>query len=113
MKNRPNANDSVENANAPASVLLADGEQMNNLYRFTDFRTFLRTHFEDKKKINKHWSYGRWSKKLGLKATASLTMIINGQRDPGPKVVEAFCRYFGFNSAPRPRTTWKVEHFAS
>jgi uncharacterized protein (TIGR02147 family) len=48
------------------------------------------------KKQKKSWSYGVWSRSLGLKATSSLTKILNGEREPGPEITEKMIRYFGF-----------------
>jgi uncharacterized protein (TIGR02147 family) len=36
-------------------------------------------------------------KKLGFKATTSLTMIINGQRHPGQDTINTFIQYFKFD----------------
>src|SRR3989338_4374825 len=70
---------------------------MTSVYQFTDYRTFLQSYAEDKKKSNTNWSYGVWAKKIGMSGTAALTMIINGQRHPGNKALDLFQKYFDFS----------------
>ncbi|MBI3017671.1 MAG: TIGR02147 family protein [Deltaproteobacteria bacterium] len=70
---------------------------MTSVYQFTDYRTFLQSYAEDKKKVNPNWSYGVWAQKLGMSGTAALTMIINGQRHPGNKALVLFQKYFDFS----------------
>jgi uncharacterized protein (TIGR02147 family) len=68
-----------------------------SIYDFTSFRTFLKAYADQEKKRNTHWSYSQWAKKLGLQGTASLTMVVNGQRNPGPHLVSDLIRHFKFN----------------
>ncbi len=68
-----------------------------NIYSYSSMRSFLKAHAEDQKAKNASWSYGMWARRLGLKGTASLTMIINGQRNAGPQMVQAFTEYFKFS----------------
>lgn len=70
--------------------------QKLNIYSYSSLRSFLKAHAEDQKAKKPTWSYGMWAKKLGLKGTASLTMIINGQRNAGPQMIDALVSYFGF-----------------
>lgn len=67
------------------------------IQQFSDYRVFLQTHAQDMKKTKTAWSFGLWSKSLGLKTTSSLTKIIQGQREPGPQITDKFVRYFGFD----------------
>ncbi len=69
-----------------------------NIKNFGDYREFLRSHFEEKQKTVKTWSYGNWAKRLGLKATSSLTKIMNGEREPGPEITTKLVGYFKFDS---------------
>ncbi len=73
----------------------------NSLFEYTDYRAFLRAHAEDRKKANPRWSYSLWAKRLGLAGTAPLTMILNGQRQAGPKLAEKMVHYFEFNARQR------------
>ncbi|MCA2960932.1 MAG: TIGR02147 family protein [Silvanigrellales bacterium] len=68
----------------------------DNLTQFLDFRTFLVAHAQEQKRRNAHWTFGAWAKRLGLKGTASLTRVIQGNRHPGPQMVESLVRYFTF-----------------
>lgn len=67
------------------------------IQKFSDYRTFLQAHVQHMKRHKAQWSYGAWSKSLGLKTTSSITKIIQGQREPGPDVTEKMIRYFRFN----------------
>ena len=68
-----------------------------NIFQYTSFRTYLNAYGEAKKRSNPRWSYGSWAKCLKLSGTASLTMILNGQRNPGPIVAKRLVQYFKFN----------------
>jgi uncharacterized protein (TIGR02147 family) len=70
----------------------------NNIFSFTSLRSFLKAHADDQKAKNPTWSYGMWAKRLGLKGTASLTMVVNGQRNAGPQMVAALVEYFKFDA---------------
>jgi uncharacterized protein (TIGR02147 family) len=67
------------------------------IYDYRDFRAFLSAHAEEQKLTRPRWSYGVWARALGLAGTASLTMVVNGQRLPGPKLAERLVRYFRFD----------------
>lgn len=67
-----------------------------NITQFTDYRSFLLAHAQDMKTSRKNWSYGSWAQSLGLKATSSITKIINGEREPGPQITEQLISYFKF-----------------
>ena len=73
----------------------------SDVFEFTDYRCFLNAHALMMKKKTSGWSYGRWAKQLRLKGTASLSMILNGQRDPGPTVSVALIKYFKFDAGQR------------
>lgn len=67
-----------------------------NLTQYLDYRTFLVAHAQDQKRRSPKWTYGAWAKRLGLRGTASITRVLQGQRDPGPQMVEELIRYFAF-----------------
>jgi uncharacterized protein (TIGR02147 family) len=71
------------------------------VFSHTSYRSFLKTYAEEKRREHANWSYGSWAKKLKLKGTASLTMVINGQRRPGPKMARALADYFRFSERER------------
>ena len=68
-----------------------------SIRQFTDYRTFLIAHAQDMKRIRPEWSYGSWAKRLGLKATSSITKIIHGEREPGEQITEQLVTYFQFD----------------
>lgn len=72
---------------------------MNNteLFKFLDYRDFLRQHIEDKKKAAPQWSLAVWSRTLGLSSTSSLTKVLNGEREPGEKITHSLVSYFNFD----------------
>jgi uncharacterized protein (TIGR02147 family) len=63
-----------------------------------NYRAFLKHYAESTKKKRPSWSYAAWAKAMGLKSTSSLTKIIQGDREPGPEIVEKLVRYFKFNA---------------
>lgn len=69
-----------------------------NIYDFQDYRDFLKAWFDYKKASSDYWSYGLWARKLGLKTTSALTMVIKKDRHAGPKMVEKFINYFEFGT---------------
>ncbi|MCB0367558.1 MAG: TIGR02147 family protein, partial [Bdellovibrionales bacterium] len=75
--------------------------QQNRVFSFKDLREFLRCHFEEVKLHDPSWSYTAWSKELGLASTSALTMVVRGQRLPGPKFVEKLADYFDFSQSER------------
>lgn len=77
---------------------------MMSILHYTDYRDFLKRHVELKRRQNSRWSVSLWARRLGLGATASLNMILNGQRHPGPRITDSLVRYFSFNPDER-------EHF--
>lgn len=68
-----------------------------DLLHFTDYRAFLLGYAAIKKQHRSKWTLGAWSRQLGLKSTASLTKILNGDRQPGPGTTEKFIQYFKFD----------------
>jgi uncharacterized protein (TIGR02147 family) len=73
----------------------------SEVFSFTDYRAFLQTHYSDKKRAQKGWSYGAWAKKLGLKNSTSILKILNGSREAGPEITEKLIQYFNFNEKER------------
>ena len=63
---------------------------------FSDYRSFLLSYAQDMKRRRPSWSYRSWAKKLELGAVSSITKIIQGDRNPGPVLIEKLIRYFKF-----------------
>jgi uncharacterized protein (TIGR02147 family) len=64
----------------------------------TNYRDFLKNHAEQKQRSNPNWNYSLWARALGLSSTSSLTKVLSGDRDPGPKMIDQLVRYFKFNA---------------
>jgi len=71
---------------------------MNNLFSYSDYRSYLKSFYEDKKRANPRWTYGVWAKQMGLKDNSSIIKIIRGQRQAGPEVTKKLISYFQFTS---------------
>lgn len=69
-----------------------------NVKNFGDYREFLQAHFELKKGQNHNWSYGMWARRLGLKATSSLTKILTGDREPGAEITSKIVQFLNFDT---------------
>ncbi len=72
-----------------------------DLFSYTDYRSFLRNYVVVRKNRESPLSLGVWAKSLKLGGASSLSMIINGQRHPGPDVSKKLATYFKFNESER------------
>ncbi len=80
------------------------------ILEYTNATTYLNSYSEYKKTEKLQWSKGAWAKHLGLKGTASLTMVLNGDRKPGSEMVEKFVHYFKFNKKEAQFFKYLVEY---
>ncbi len=64
----------------------------------TNYRSFLKAHYEFMKQNSRNFSYEAWARKLGLRNNTSLLKIIRGDRNAGPEVQEKLIQYFHFHS---------------
>ena len=60
-----------------------------SVHDFPDYRSFLRERYRELKKKNGKFSLGAWAKRLGMKGSSGLVMILKGQRNPGPELTES------------------------
>lgn len=67
-----------------------------SIFNYTDYRTFLKDHFQFRKHEQQNFSLGVWSKRLGISSTAVLVNILNGKRNPGEMLNGKFINYFAF-----------------
>jgi len=67
-----------------------------DVLKFSDYRTFLVAHAQKMKLRRPSWSLGTWALALNLKATSSLTKILNGERNPGSEMTSKLIKYFAF-----------------
>lgn len=72
---------------------------LQDVTSFLDYREFLLAHAEAQRGRNPRWTFGVWAKRLGLKGTASLTRVLQGQRHPGPEMVDRLVGYFAFDDS--------------
>lgn len=70
--------------------------QKPNVFNFSDYRSFLKTYAHERKSSQAQWALATWARKLGLGATTSLTMVLNGQREPGKEMLSKLVTYFKF-----------------
>lgn len=61
-------------------------------------RAFLGAYADSMKRTRAGWTVSAWSRALGLSHPSSLTKVLDGDRDPGPAMVERFVRYFDFTA---------------
>lgn len=55
---------------------------------FDDYRTYLRAVCEVRKQSQRHFSLAGWARKLSLKSSSTLIMILKGTRNPSGDLVE-------------------------
>lgn len=70
--------------------------EQNSIFTFTDYRTFLKTHLDQKREENSNWSLGVWTQKMGLTSKSTLAMVLTGKRHPGNKLKKKLSEYFNF-----------------
>jgi uncharacterized protein (TIGR02147 family) len=61
---------------------------------FFDYRKYLTDYLHQKKQSKPSFSIGMWAKQLGLLSTASLSKVLNGEREAGKDLVNKFIHYF-------------------
>lgn len=55
---------------------------------FNDYRSYLRVVCEHRKQTQRHFSLAKWARKLSLKSSSTLIMILKGTRNPSSELVE-------------------------
>lgn len=55
---------------------------------FDDYRNYLKAVCEARKQAHRHFSLAQWARKLSLKSSSTLIMILKGERNPSAKLVE-------------------------
>lgn len=73
-------------------------EKNASLFKYESHLDFLRDHFLIKTAENPRFTYGAWSRRLGLSNTASLTRWLSGDRKLGAKGEKFLGDYFQFTS---------------
>lgn len=67
------------------------------LIDYASVRAFLLAHAEHKRATHPRWTFGMWARQLGLRHTATITRVLNGDREPGDDVIRALAAYFAFS----------------
>ena len=57
-----------------------------DIYSFTSYRNFLKTYYEDHRRVDPKFSIRYLSRKLRLKSPATLNMILRGHRNPSARL---------------------------
>ena len=68
-----------------------------SVFDFSDYRSYLRAFVAIRKRKNASWTLGSWARTLGLKATASISKVVAGSREPGLMMTEKLIEYFEFD----------------
>jgi hypothetical protein len=70
----------------------------HRIFGHTGLGGFLTDFVERKRAATRNWSLGVWARDLKLTNVATLTRVVNGERNIGPALAEKFCDYFGFDA---------------
>lgn len=82
-------------------VRALDWKIPKQLFEYTDYRVFLKDYYNHRKQAHPQWGLGSWATQLKVRSKSTLAMILNGQRHPGPKLVESMVEYFQFSKEQR------------
>ncbi len=61
-----------------------------DILNYKDYRVYLKDFYQYKKGINPQWSYNAWARMLGISSSSTISMIINGKRNPSDSLVSSF-----------------------
>jgi len=64
-----------------------------DVFEYVDYRTWLKDCHRARREARPGWSYHTWAKRVGLRSASTLVMIVGGQRNPSPRVVDALSRW--------------------
>ena len=59
-----------------------------NVLEFSDYRSFLLASYESRRRSHRHFSLAAWARKLSLKSSSTLIMILKGDRNPSEQLVD-------------------------
>ncbi len=68
-----------------------------SVYEYSDYRSILRDYYYARKHERPNWSYGVWARQLGIRSPSTLIMILNGQRNPGKRLIRTLSTHFRFD----------------
>ena len=70
---------------------------MKPIFEFMDYREFLQSSFEEKKRRHEFYSYRLFSQKAGFKSPNYLKLVINGERNLTKESVFKVAKAFDLN----------------
>lgn len=68
-----------------------------NLFKYLDYRKFLKDYYEAAKQTRAGYSFRAFSKKAGFASPNFLKLVMEGDRNFTSESVESFCKGMGFN----------------
>lgn len=68
-----------------------------NLYDYLDYRQYLKDKIKECALLTRGFSYRQLNKKMGIKSSAFLSLVMDGKRDLGSVGIDAICKGFEFN----------------
>ena len=72
---------------------------MLQVKHYTDYKSFLSSYVEVKRKASKSWTLGVWTQQLDLKSTSSISKVLSGQRLPGKDITNKLVQHFKFSKS--------------
>jgi len=75
-----------------------------DIFGFDDYRSFLQAACETRKQAQRSFNLAAWARKLSLKSSSTLIMILNGTRNPSAELTESLVQDLGLNPE-------EAEHF--
>jgi len=79
------------------SKIMRPKKQGPNIFRYSDYRKFLKILFEFRKDKNRHFTFRLFSKRAGLASPSALKEVIEGKKNLTHKSVLKFALGFGLN----------------
>ena len=61
---------------------------MNEISKYTNYKLFLKDHYNHKLETKHGFSFSVWAKSLGIASPSTLSMVINGSRHPSKTLIE-------------------------
>ncbi len=74
---------------------------MESVFSFLDYREFLRAFYQRRKQRRAGYSYRAFSKRVGLRSTNYLKLVIDGERNLSPEMAERFGEACGLEGGAR------------
>lgn len=72
-----------------------------DVFEYLDYRSFLRDYYAAKKAKTRTFSFRAFSRRAGVSAPNYLKLVIDGQRNLGPRVAEQFAKACGLDDEAR------------